>query len=322
MSLFGIFSKKANVVDKQDKSNGSKPVYHSSIFSKIKRAIVSKSHIDEDTLDEIEEILISSDVGVDTSVKIIKNLQDRVKKDKYVNIKEVYDLLKNEIIRIFESKKKLQYDTKTDKKPYIIMVVGINGVGKTTTIAKLANKYKKQNLKVILSASDTFRAAAVEQLSVWAERLGIDIVKQKENADPASVAYNSLEKAKSNGADVVIVDTAGRLHNKINLMDELSKIKRVIGKNIQGAPNEILLILDGSLGQNSLEQSKSFIKYIDVNSIAITKLDGTAKGGILINIADNLDVPIKYIGTGEKIDDIKDFSYEDFVDSLFDKNLD
>ena len=292
----------------------------SSFFSKLNKIIVGKSKIDNDFLDDLEEILISSDVGVNTTLKIIERIESRVAKDKYTGLNELNLLLKEEISLLLSENESLtsnDFEIPKSEHPYVIMVVGVNGVGKTTTIGKLANQFKSKGLNVILGAGDTFRAAAIDQLQIWADRVGIPIIKQEMGSDPASVAFDTLTAAKHQNADVVIIDTAGRLHNKVNLMNELSKIKRVMQKVIPNSPQEILLILDGSTGQNAFEQAKQFISTTDVNSLAITKLDGTAKGGVVIGISDEFKIPVKYIGVGEAIDDLQVFNKHEFVDSFF-----
>lgn len=292
----------------------------SSFFSKLNKIIVGKSKIDNDFLDDLEEILISSDVGVNTTLKIIERIESRVAKDKYTGLNELNSLLKEEIGLLLsenESQTSNDFEIPNSENPYVIMVVGVNGVGKTTTIGKLANQFKSKGLNVILGAGDTFRAAAIDQLQIWADRIGIPIIKQEMGSDPASVAFDTLTAAKHQNADVVIIDTAGRLHNKVNLMNELSKIKRVMQKVIPNSPQEILLILDGSTGQNAFEQAKQFISTTDVNALAITKLDGTAKGGVVIGISDEFKIPVKYIGVGEAIDDLQAFNKHEFVDSFF-----
>ena len=292
----------------------------SSFFSKLNKIIVGKSKIDNDFLDDLEEILISSDVGVNTTLKIIERIELRAAKDKYTDLNELNLLLKEEISLLLsenESQTSNDFEIPNSENPYVIMVVGVNGVGKTTTIGKLANQFKSKGLNVILGAGDTFRAAAIDQLQIWAERVGIPIIKQEMGSDPASVAFDTLTAAKRQNADVVIIDTAGRLHNKVNLMNELSKIKRVMHKVIPNSPQEILLILDGSTGQNAFEQAKQFISTTDVNALAITKLDGTAKGGVVIGISDEFKIPVKYIGVGEAIDDLQAFNKHEFVDSFF-----
>jgi len=292
----------------------------SSFFSKLNKIIVGKSKIDNDFLDDLEEILISSDVGVNTTLKIIERIELRAAKDKYMDLNELNLLLKEEISLLLsenESQTSNDFEIPTSENPYVIMVVGVNGVGKTTTIGKLANQFKSKGLNVILGAGDTFRAAAIDQLQIWADRVGIPIIKQEMGSDPASVAFDTLTAAKRQNADVVIIDTAGRLHNKVNLMNELSKIKRVMQKVIPNSPQEILLILDGSTGQNAFEQAKQFISTTDVNALAITKLDGTAKGGVVIGISDEFKIPVKYIGVGEAMDDLQVFNKHEFVDSFF-----
>lgn len=293
-----------------------------SFFGKITKAIAGKSTVDAEVLDNLEEILITSDVGVNTTIKIIKRIEERVKKDKYLTTNELNGLLKEEIAALLtesnSGKNTTNYFTETlTKKPHVIMVVGVNGVGKTTTIGKLAFQFKQAGKSVMLGAADTFRAAAVDQLIIWSERVGVPIVQQGMNADPASVAFDTLSSAKAKEADVVIIDTAGRLHNKINLMNELTKIKNVMKKVLPDAPHEVLLVLDGSTGQNAVEQCKQFTAATDVNALAITKLDGTAKGGVVIGISDEFKIPVKYIGVGEKMTDLQIFEAGEFVDSLF-----
>jgi len=295
---------------------------NTSFFSKLNKIIIGKSKIDSDFLDDLEEVLITSDVGVDTTIKIIDRIEARVAKDKYSGIDELNNLLKEEISFLLsenESNTIENFNTTNSDDPYVIMVVGVNGVGKTTTIGKLANMFKKNNLQVILGAADTFRAAAIDQLQIWADRVNIPIIKQSMGSDPASVAFDTLSAAKSNNSDVVIIDTAGRLHNKINLMNELSKIKRVMQKVVPNSPHEILLVLDGSTGQNAFEQAKQFINTTEVNALAITKLDGTAKGGVVLGISNEFNIPVKYIGVGETIDDIQLFDKVQFIDSFFKK---
>ena len=291
-----------------------------SFFSKLKSAIIGKSKIDDQVLDDLEEVLITSDVGVKTTIKIIERIEERVSKEKYTSVNELNKLLKDEIVQLLaENSSDLEaFDVSEDQVPYVILVVGVNGVGKTTTIAKLAAQFKEGGLKVLLGAADTFRAAAVDQLLLWAEKVGVDVVSHGMNTDPASVAYDTVKKAVNENYDVVIIDTAGRLHTKVNLMNELSKIKRVIQKFKDDAPHEIMLILDGSTGQNAFVQAEEFIKATNVNSIAITKLDGTAKGGVVIGITDQFKIPIKYIGVGEKIGDLQLFHKGEFVNSFFD----
>ena len=309
MGIFSFFSKeKKETLDKglsKTKEN---------VFSKITRAIAGKSKVDDEVLDNLEEVLITSDVGVDTTLKIISRIEDRVARDKYVTTSELTAILREEIASLLTENHTEDLESFTvpeDKKPYVIMVVGVNGVGKTTTIGKLAYQFKKAGKNVYLGAADTFRAAAVEQLVIWSERVGVPIVKQKMGSDPASVAFDTLSSAKANGADVVIIDTAGRLHNKINLMNELTKIKNVMKKVVPDAPHEVLLVLDGSTGQNAFEQAKQFTAATEVNALAVTKLDGTAKGGVVIRI------PVKYIGLGEGIEDLQVFNRKEFVNSLF-----
>ncbi len=290
------------------------------MFKKISRAIVGKSTVDDEVLDNLEEVLITSDVGVETTLKIIERIQERAKADKYLNTNELNALLRDEITALLAENKANSHDNAIETiagKPYVIMVVGVNGAGKTTTIGKLANKFKQQGKKVMIGAADTFRAAAIEQLEVWANRVGVPIIKQRMGSDPASVAYDTLESATKNGADVVIIDTAGRLHNKVNLMNELTKIRKVMQKIDPQAPHDVMLVLDGSTGQNAFEQAKQFTLATEVSSLAITKLDGTAKGGVVIGISDQFKIPVRYIGVGEGIDDLQDFVPAEFVDSLF-----
>jgi len=315
MGLFGSFSK-----SKKENLNKGLAKTKDSVFKKLTRVVVGKSSVDDDVLDELEEVLISSDVGVDTTLKIIGRIEKRVTEDKFLGTSELNRILKEEIVGLLEENNKGDYEAfglPESEYPYVIMVVGVNGVGKTTTIGKLAHQFKNTGKKVMLGAADTFRAAAVDQLIIWSERVGVPIVNQGMGADPASVAFETLTKAKESGSDVVIIDTAGRLHNKINLMNELSKIKRVMDRVIPGAPNEILLILDGSTGQNAFEQAKQFTLATEVNALAITKLDGTAKGGVVIGVSDQFRVPVKYIGIGEGMEDLQIFNRNEFVDSLF-----
>lgn len=289
-------------------------------FSKLSRAIVGKSVIDEDVLDGIEEALVASDLGVDTTMKVIDRLEERVHKDKYMNLKELGELVRDEIMSLLEvgdSEEQAPEPFDFSKKPYVIMVVGVNGVGKTTTIGKLASMLKAKGKKVVLGAADTFRAAAVDQLTIWAERAGVDIVKQGMGADPASVAFDTVSSAVARGADVVIIDTAGRLHNKVNLMNELTKIRNVMRKVIPDAPHEVLLVLDGSTGQNAYMQAKEFAKATDITALAVTKLDGTAKGGVVIGIVDQFRIPVKFVGVGEGVDDLKVFDKREFINSIF-----
>ena len=316
MGLFGLFGK-----EKKEKLDSGLEKTRTGLFSKISRLIFSKSKVDEDVLDELEEILITSDVGVDTTLKIIDKIKERVKTEKYVGTDELNELLRSTIASLMEDGPDMKNPdfTTPDGSPYVIMVVGVNGVGKTTTIGKLANNFKKAGKTVYIGAADTFRAAAIDQLQVWADRVGVHMIRQDMGSDPASVAYDTLASAKKSGADVVLIDTAGRLHNKINLMNELSKIKRVMQKLVPEAPHEVLLVLDGSTGQNAYEQAKQFVKATEVSSLAVTKLDGTAKGGVVIGISDQFKIPIKYIGVGEGIDDLQMFDKREFVDSLFKK---
>jgi fused signal recognition particle receptor len=315
MALFNIFSKgKKETLDKgleKTKDN---------IFSKLSRAVAGKSQVDENVLDELEEILISSDVGVETTIKIIDRIEERVARDKYLNTAELTKILREEIALLLtdnNTKDVEDFSIPKDKKPYVILVVGVNGVGKTTTIGKLAYQFKKKGLSVYLGAADTFRAAAVEQIIIWGERVGVPVIHQKMGSDPASVAFDTITSAKAKNADVVIIDTAGRLHNKVNLMNELTKIKNVMSKVVPNTPDEVLLILDGSTGQNAFEQAKQFTAATEVTALAITKLDGTAKGGVVIGISDQFKIPVKYIGLGESIEDLQVFRREEFVNSLF-----
>ena len=315
MGIFSFFSKeKKETLDKglsKTKEN---------VFTKIARAIAGKSKVDDEVLDNLEEVLITSDVGVDTTLKIISRIEKRVASDKFVNTQELTAILRDEIASLLTENNTEDtegFTTPDDKKPYVIMVVGVNGVGKTTTIGKLAYQFKKAGKKVYLGAADTFRAAAVEQLVIWGERVGVSVIKQKMGSDPASVAYDTLNSAVANDADVVIIDTAGRLHNKINLMNELTKIKNVMKKVVPDAPHEILLVLDGSTGQNAFEQAKQFTAATEVNALAITKLDGTAKGGVVIGISDHFRIPVKYIGLGEGMEDLQVFQRKEIVNPLF-----
>ena len=314
MAIFGKFSK-----EKKENLNKGLEKTKESVFKKLSRAIIGKSKVDDDFLDDLEEILISSDVGVATTLKIINRLELRIAKEKFLGTEELNTVLKEEITNLLAENEagNLNIDFNAGGNPYVIMVVGVNGVGKTTTIGKLAWMFKNEGKKVLLGAGDTFRAAAVEQLEIWAQRIDIPIIKQKSGADPASVAFDTLSSAKANNIDIVIIDTAGRLHNKINLMNELTKIKRVMQKIIPDAPHEVLLILDGSTGQNAFEQAKQFTKATEVSALAITKLDGTAKGGVVIGISDQFKIPVKYIGTGEQKEDLQLFDKDEFVDSLF-----
>jgi fused signal recognition particle receptor len=315
MALFGLFNK-----EKKDKLDEGLSKTRKGVLEKLNRTVFGKSKVDNEVLDELEEVLITSDVGVDTTLRIIERIQVRVAKDKYINANELNNVLREEIVALLEENSTPDYndwDLPSDKLPYVIMVVGVNGVGKTTTIGKLAYKYKNSGKKVYIGAADTFRAAAIEQLEIWSQRVGVPIVKQKMGSDPASVAFDTLNKAKNDNADVVIIDTAGRLHNKLNLMNELAKVKRVMQKVIPDTPNEILLVLDGSTGQNAFEQAKQFTKATEVNALAVTKLDGTAKGGVVIGVSDQFKIPVKYIGIGEGIEDLQIFNRREFVDSLF-----
>lgn len=317
MGLFGFFSKEK----KKDLDDGLSKTKET-FFGKLSRAVVGKTKVDEEVLDNLEEILITSDVGVNTTLKIIKRIEARVEKDKYVGTNELDEILREEIEALLQENNSTDYEEFTlpnDTKPYVIMVVGVNGVGKTTTIGKLAHQFKKAGKNVVLGAADTFRAAAVDQLKIWSERVGVPMVSQGMGADPASVAFDTLQSAVSSNADVAIIDTAGRLHNKINLMNELSKIKRVMQKVVHDAPHEILLVLDGSTGQNAFEQAKQFIATTEVNALALTKLDGTAKGGVVIGISDQFKIPVKYIGVGEGVDHLQVFNRKEFVGSLFNK---
>ncbi|MGC1389480.1 MAG: signal recognition particle-docking protein FtsY [Bacteroidales bacterium] len=315
MVLLGFLGK-----DKKETLNKGLEKTKESVFHKLSRAVAGKSKVDEEVLDNLEEVLVSSDVGVATTLSIIERIEARVAKDKYLNTSELNMILKEEIVALLE---KNQDDSVSDFSPtlndfpYVIMVVGVNGAGKTTTIAKLAFQFKSAGKKVLIGAADTFRAAAIDQLQIWADRVGVPVVRQQMGSDPASVAFDTLQSALSSETDVVIIDTAGRLHNKINLMSELSKIKRVMEKVIPGAPHEVLLVLDGSTGQNAFEQAKQFTSSTDVTALAITKLDGTAKGGVVIGISDQFKIPVKYIGVGEKLEDLLVFNRFDFVDSLF-----
>ena len=315
MGLFGLFNKK-----KKETLDKGLEKTKQSVFSKIARAVAGKSKVDDDVLDNLEEILISSDVGVDTTIKIIERIEERVARDKYVSTSELNGILRSTIAQLLTENNtgsNDNWDLPADHKPYVILVVGVNGVGKTTTIGKLAYQFKKAGKKVYLGAADTFRAAAVEQIQIWGDRVGVPVVKQQMGSDPASVAFDTLQSAKANGADVVLIDTAGRLHNKVGLMNELKKIKDVMKKVLPMAPDEVLLVLDGSTGQNAFEQAKQFAAVTQISSLAITKLDGTAKGGVVIGISDQLKVPVKYIGLGEGMEDLQLFNKEEFVDSLF-----
>ncbi len=315
MGFFKFFSK-----DKKETLDKGLEKTKVSMFSKLSRVIAGKSKVDDDVLDELEEILITSDVGVDTTLKIIERIEQRIERDKYVTTGELNTILKDEIAGLLTENNSVDEDDFSfpeDKKPYVIMVVGVNGVGKTTTIGKLAYQFKNAGKKVYLGAADTFRAAAVEQLVEWGKRVDVPVVKQSMGADPASVAFDTLSSAKANNADVVLIDTAGRLHNKVGLMNELTKIKNVMSKIVEGAPDEVLLVLDGSTGQNAFEQARQFTAATDVTSLAITKLDGTAKGGVVVGISDQFKIPVKYIGLGEGMEDLQVFRRKEFVDSLF-----
>lgn len=315
MGFFGLFNKKKKeVLDKGLETT------KQSVFSKITRAVAGKSKVDDEVLDNLEEILIMSDVGVDTTVKIIQRIEERIARDKYVSTSELNTVLRAEIATLLtenNTENAEDWDLPTDHKPYVILVVGVNGVGKTTTIGKLAYQFKNAGKKVYLGAADTFRAAAVEQIQIWGDRVGVPVIKQQMGSDPASVAFDTLQSAKANGADVVIIDTAGRLHNKVGLMNELKKIKDVMKKILPEAPDDVMLVLDGSTGQNAFEQAKQFASVTQITSLAITKLDGTAKGGVVIGISDQLKVPVRYIGLGEGMEDLQLFNKEQFVDSLF-----
>lgn len=315
MALFGIKRKE----EKEALEKGLEKT-RESVLSRLTRAVAGRSKVDDDVLDSLEEVLISSDVGVETTLKIIKRVEERVSRDKYLGTTELNGILREEIAALLaanDSRDIISFEDPLPSKPYVIMVVGVNGVGKTTTIAKLAHHFNTAGKKVLLGAADTFRAAAVDQLKIWSERAGVPLVSQQMGADPASVAFDTVKSALSTGSDVVIIDTAGRLHNKINLMNELSKIKRVMEKVVPGAPHEILLVLDGSTGQNAFEQAKEFTKATEVTALAITKLDGTAKGGVVIGVSDQFQIPVKYIGIGEGIEDLQLFDGKEFVESLF-----
>lgn len=316
MGLFGLFNKK-----KKETLDKGLEKTKQSVFSKLARAVAGKSKVDDEVLDDLEEVLITSDVGVDTTLKVIKRIEERVARDKYVSTSELNGILRDETAQLLTetgASDTDSWDLPTDHKPYVILVVGVNGVGKTTTIGKLAYQFKKAGKKVYLGAADTFRAAAVEQISIWGERVGVPVIKQQMGADPASVAFDTLQSAKANGADVVLIDTAGRLHNKVGLMNELKKIKEVMKKVLPEAPDDVMLVLDGSTGQNAFEQAKQFAAVTQISSLAITKLDGTAKGGVVIGISDQLQVPVRYIGLGEGMEDLQLFNKREFVNSLFD----
>lgn len=315
MGIFGFFSK-----DKKDKLDKGLEKTKENVFGKLSRAVAGKSKVDEDALDDIEEALITSDIGVETTLKIIERLEERVAKDKYLDAKELNTFLKEEMSLLLEESNnsdEVEFIVPQTDGPYVIMVVGVNGVGKTTTIGKLAHQFKQAGKKVVLGAADTFRAAAVDQLVIWSERVGVDIVKQEMGSDPASVAFDTVQSAKNKGADVVIIDTAGRLHNKVNLMNELTKIRNVMSKVIPDAPHDVMLVLDASTGQNAIEQAKQFTLATKVDSLALSKLDGTAKGGVVIGISDQFKIPVRYIGVGEGIEDLQVFNKKEFVDSLF-----
>ena len=315
MGFFSFFSREK----KETLDNGLQKTKQS-VFEKIKRAVVGKDKVDDDVLDNLEEVLVTSDVGVETTVRIIERIQERVARDKYVGTDELNFVLKDEICQLLaenNSDDQVSFESELPETPYVIMVVGVNGVGKTTTIGKLAYQFKKAGKKVYLGAADTFRAAAVEQLVIWGERVGVPVVKQKMGADPASVAFDTLTSAKVNGADVVIIDTAGRLHNKVGLMNELTKIKNVMQKVLPNAPHDVMLVLDGSTGQNAFEQAKQFTKATQVTSLAITKLDGTAKGGVVLGISDQFKIPVRYIGLGEGMEHLQVFDKQAFVETLF-----
>lgn len=315
MGIFGLFNKK-----KKETLDQGLEKTKQSVFSKLSRAVAGKSKVDDEVLDNLEEVLVTSDVGVDTTLKIIERIEQRVARDKYVSTAELNSILRDEIAALLaenNTEDHENWDLPADHQPYVILVVGVNGVGKTTTIGKLAYQFKASGKKVFLGAADTYRAAAVDQIKIWGERVGVPVVSQQMGADPASVAFDTLQSAKANGADVVLIDTAGRLHNKVGLMDELKKIKDVMKKVLPQAPDEVLLVLDGSTGQNAFEQAKQFSAVTQITSLAITKLDGTAKGGVVIGISDQLKVPVKYIGLGEQMDDLQLFNRREFVDSLF-----
>ena len=316
MGLFSIFSKdKKEVLDKGLEKT------KTSVFSKIARAVAGKSTVDDEVLDNLEEVLITSDVGVETTLKIVKRIQERVARDKYMGVSELNSILREEISALLMESNpgddNEPFSVPAGRKPYVVLVVGVNGVGKTTTIGKLAYQFKKRGLKVVLGAADTFRAAAIEQLQEWGRRVDVPVIRQEMGSDPASVAYDTLSSAVANGADVVLIDTAGRLHNKVGLMNELTKIRNVMNKVVEGAPDDVLLVLDGSTGQNAFEQAKQFTLATQVTQLAITKLDGTAKGGVVIGISDQFKVPVKYVGLGEAIDNLQVFNKTEFVDSLF-----
>jgi fused signal recognition particle receptor len=319
MGLFDFFKKKEKTVEEQDALDKGLEKTKDNFFSKISKAVIGKSTVDEEVLDELEEILVTSDVGVSTTLKIVDRVEKRIAKDKYVNTAELNNILREEVQALLEENNSPDFQNFDygSHKPYVIMVVGVNGVGKTTTIGKLAYQLKQAGQKVVIGAADTFRAAAVEQIQLWGKRADVRVVSQGMNADPAAVAFDTLQSAVANQEDVVIIDTAGRLHNKVGLMNELTKIKNVMNRVVSGAPHEILLVLDASTGQNAIEQCKQFTQATDVNALALTKLDGTAKGGVVIGISDQFKIPVKYIGVGEKITDLQLFNKKEFVDSLF-----
>ncbi len=315
----GLFSFLSNKQQKEDLDKGLEKT-RQSVFAKISKVVAGKSKVDDDVLDNLEEVLVTSDVGVETTLKIIDRIEKRVARDRYLGADELNQILKEEIAGLLQENNSgdgVDFELPKEKKPYIILVVGVNGVGKTTTIGKLAYNFKRVNKKVILGAADTFRAAAVDQLTIWSERVGVPIIKQQMGSDPASVAYDTVKSAISQDADVAIIDTAGRLHNKVNLMNELTKIKRVMQKLIPDAPHEVLLVLDASTGQNAIEQARQFMTATQVNAMALTKLDGTAKGGVVIGISDTFKIPVKYIGVGEKMEDLQVFNRKEFVETLF-----
>lgn len=319
MGLFDFFKKKEKTVEEQQALDKGLEKTKDSFFSKISKAVIGKSTVDDDVLDELEEILVTSDVGVSTTLKIIERIEQRVSRDKYINTSELNQILREEIQTLLEENNSSDFNqfNYSGTKPYVIMVVGVNGVGKTTTIGKLAYQLREAGNKVVLGAADTFRAAAVDQIKLWGERVNVRVVSQGMNADPASVAFDTLQSAVATNEDIAIIDTAGRLHNKVGLMNELSKIKNVMDKVVPGAPHEILLVLDASTGQNAIEQCKQFTQATNVNALALTKLDGTAKGGVVIGISDQFKIPVKYIGVGEKMTDLQLFNKREFVDSLF-----
>ena len=319
MGFFNLFSKKSKEERAETLDKGLEKTKES-FFGKLTRAVAGKSKVDDDVLDNLEEVLVTSDVGVDTTLNIIRRIEERVERDKYVTTNELNGILRDEIAKLLTENNTGDtegFQIPEDKKPYVIMVVGVNGVGKTTTIGKLAYQFRQAGLKVVLGAADTFRAAAVEQIVIWGDRVGVPVIKQQMGSDPASVAFDTVQSAVAQGADVVLIDTAGRLHNKKGLMDELSKIKRVMQKVVPDAPHDVMLVLDGSTGQNAFEQAKQFTAATDVTSMAITKLDGTAKGGVVIGISDQFKIPVRYIGLGEGMEDLQPFNRVDFVNSLF-----